>query len=783
MDMRNDTGATSPAADVEEALSKPNLLTDKPEDVAKRLVEEFDKSEGRVKPLKEQWRINKLRSKGYTGLRLIKIQDEQKAHIPLGSSPNMAAMNQAARLRRRMRSQMFTDPPLPEATPSTDEDQDRDSAEFATRVLQEETSEGRLSFEILAADAFDLGSDYGSGFLHFSVDPNAGGYRPLQIWASPRAQSKDEALFDPTTGEPWKGQAAGEPDFILRYVLEDGTLTDDVDDDKVILNWQPRLKAELLTGKHVRFIPDTARDLWEAEGVSIGAMTPLGTLKALFSRLRKLPAEKLNALVKARPANVKDLLPRGYKESSDVDDNTPVFTVTRYLKQCPDYPRGAYLVAAGEDVLLWRSDWWDGEHKEPLDIPLTQFKQFNEEDNPYGIGLMEFLGPGNELRAFLFGAILEHLDRFTRRKIFLPSTSNLQAEQLQSETQTVLSIVPGGEPVYEQLPDLPSIIPNLFKELKDDLNDESGLQETAQGLAPPNVKSGVYAEKITQQVLIGLADLRQNTERGLVRGWRMMLQLIRAFYTVPQQIRWVGEDGGYKQREFLGTDLGNTRDVRLQRGSFTGLSRTAKASLAMQYAQTQLIDAEELRSIITGNVGGELGLEDDPHRQRVRRQVDRWGQGPPKNWQPPRPTLDPATGQPVAPPPDPALAAIFAPIDADEEPKTALLRAFELGRAMAGTRYSRWDPAWQQGLRAEYLRMRTAAGIQTVADQQRAQQAAAQQQQAAQAAATQQQQQQAARDHELKSASLVLEGLKAGASVRGKVGAPAPAPAPVGATT
>jgi hypothetical protein len=258
---------------------------------------------------------------------------------------------------------------------------------------------------------------------------------------------------------------------------------------------------------------------------------------------------------------------------------------------------------------------------------------------------------------------------------------------------------------------------------------------------------------------------------------------------VPQQIRWVGEDGGYKQREFVGADLGNTRDVRLQRGSFTQLSRTAKASLAMQYAQTQILDPEELRSIITGNVGGDLGLQDDPHRQRVRRQVDRWGQGPPKNWQPAQPTMDPATGQMVPPPPDPVLGAIFAPIEADEEPKTALLRTFELGRAMASTRYSRWPAVWQQGLRVEYLRMRQAAGIVTAADQQRAQQQATQQQQAVATAqqeqataAARQQQEAAARDHEIKSAGLVLESLKAGAAMKAKE-PPASAPAAAGPAT
>lgn len=715
LDLANVTPQRATADTPEETLNRPNLLELPEPEAAKQMVEEYDATESRVKPLKEQWKVNRLRSKGYTGLRLLKVQDEQKAIVPLGASPNMAAMNQAARLKRRMRAQLFADPPIPEATPSTDEDTDRDAAEFATRTLIVMSGEGKLSYEILAADAFDLASDYASGFIRLYVDPAGGGMQPLKIWASPRAQTKDQALFDPSTHEPWQGQG-GEPDFILRYVRTNGTLTDDADDEQLVMQWLPSLCAEVLSGKHVRLIPDTARDIWDASGVHIGAMVPLGTLKSLFPKeMQRLTPEQIQKMVSARPTNVKDLLPRGYRDTAapaQYNDNTLVFTLTRYHKQTPEYPHGAYIVLAGDDVMLHRGEWWDKEHRKPLDLPLTQFKQFNDpdSDNPYGLALMEFLGPGNELRAYLFGAILEHLDRFTRRKTFLPLNSNLQPEQLQAETATVLHILPGGEPKYEDVPELPSIIERVFTAVRDDMNSEAGLEQVAQGLNPPGVKSGVHANAIIQQVVVGLADLRQNTERALCRGWRIMLQLMRAQFTVPQQIEWMGEDGVYKQQDFAGADLGSTRDVRLTRGSFTGLAPAAKAELAQSYAALEIFDKDELRHAIAGNVGGLIGLQDNPHRERVRRQIGRFNLGPPKNWQPPQPTVDPQTMQPVTPP-DPILGAIFAPSAADDEVDVARLRTYELGRAMASTKFTRWPKEWQAGMVTSYLAARKAAQV------------------------------------------------------------------------
>jgi hypothetical protein len=181
--------------------------------------------------------------------------------------------------------------------------------------------------------------------------------------------------------------------------------------------------------------------------------------------------------------------------------------------------------------------------------------------------------------------------------------------------------------------------------------------------------------------------------------------------------------------------------VQLKTGSLSMLSPSAKAAVAEQLfgirdpENRSVISLEELRSIIVGNVGGLLGLQDDPQRQRIRRQIEQWVLGPPQGWEPPQPILqpgpvDPMTGEPAGPPtqvipPDPTSMAIFAPRPSDDEPEIARVRAFELGRLLASTRFDRWPDVWKRAPLQEYLRMRQAAGIQTVAEQQ----AAAQQQQ------------------------------------------------------
>lgn len=713
----------------------PNLLTMDKDALAKRLLADWNASNRHVKSIKEQWKVNRARAKGFTGVALIKQQDENRAYIPVGARQSIAGMNKAARLKRRLRATMFADEAKPDAVPSSDEDEDRDSAEMSTRVLEDLTSEGNLHLHQAMGDGFDLGSDYGSGFLRFWVDEQGGGNVPEEIEATPAATSAQQPFVpDPITGQMVP---------TLRYVMPDGTLTDEPGQANRI--WLPKIRMELLTGRHVRFLPHTTRDLWEADGVMVGAMVPLSAVLQMFPALADLPEDKRGEITQGRPEDFKDLMPVNKRETGREQERY-VFVLSRYHVQSPEYPKGAYIIAVGNGYVVHRGVWFDEENDKPLDIPLTQIAQYHEEDNPYHQGLMELLGPGNEVRSLVLGSFLEHLDKFLNRRVFLPLNSVLRPEQLQMPTGGVLQVNPGGAPAYEELPDFPSIAEKMYTITTADLDDESGLQEAAQGLAPDTVKSGIHAQQIVEQVIVGLSELRQNVQRAYVRAWRILLQLVRAYYTVPQKLRWVGEDGRYKVEEWTGSDLGTTQDVRLARGTFTQLSPVHKANLALQYFQVvdeqgnRLLSLSDVQHLLTGNVGGYLGLRDDPHRNRVRRQISEFMEGPPQGWQPPPPQVqvDPMTGQQrQVQPPDPVLqklAGIWEPLPVDAEPMVARLRAEELGRALAGSRIRRFHPLWRQSLAQAYEQARAAAGIVTVQEQQ---QAMMQQQQAQQQAEAQ----------------------------------------------
>lgn len=654
-----------------------------PKGASQRVLRDWDETTRLWKPLFAQWKINRARNAGYTGMRLIKVQNEARAFFPIGSVPSQTTTNKGARLTRRLRSTIFTDPATPEAVPVSDDDQDRDTAETSTRILADVCGNHNLAYNLASGDAFDLASMHGSGFIRFWIDPQGGGR-------------------DVRTGA-----------------------------------WLPKVQRELLTGRNVRLLPTAAADIWEATGAMVGALVPVSVLRNTVES--DLSHEEWMALSAFRPTASDELLPIGRKDRRTDEQDPLAFALSVYHLQSPEYPVGCYAMLVGGRHWVVAGPWQDPQRGSRLDLPITQFKQIPDEDNPYGRGMWDFLGPGNEVRASLEASIDEHLRRFSNRKTFVPMHSNLQPEQLQAETRTYLPIVPNGQPVNEDVPDFPQPVMLAYDLITREMDDESGLQETGQGLAPSSVRSGTHAQAIVSQVNVGLSDLAAQSSRAIERGWTIILQQIRAFVSGQLIVRWQSESGEYKVRRWEAADLGATTDVRITKGSFSQMSSLHKAEVISTYTQSQLLNPADAQHMVTNQVGALVGLQDNPYRQRVRRQISEWEMGPPPGWVP-LAGQDPMTGQPI---PDPALEAIWAPLPVDDQPDVATIRVYELGRSLSGVKASKKPEPWRARVVGEYERARVSAGIQTVAEQQ---QAAQQQAEAQQAAAQQQQAEQQAQE-------------------------------------
>lgn len=672
-----------------------------------------------------------------------------KAWLPADLGDAAPVPNKADDLCNKITSQITVDVPVPDARPVSDADEHQDAAEFATTFLTADGDESGTNDGMLLQMAVDVGCTRASAFWHDYVDPTGAGWRPKTIKAHPQAVDASNPLVGPD-GMPTT-------DYVERYVTAAGQFTPNaIEADR---QWLPKLRTKLLLPEHVRFLPEVFDG--EPEGILLLDWSPLCELESsLPDTIGAMDEEAKAKLAAWKPPRWKELLPASASltatggeesknsEGQEVPPDTLIFFYRVYRRSTPQYPKGCHLMVSGAEggTELDRRPWCavidqpDGTQvEECLEIPVTQVKQLHDTVlfDPFGRAIIERFGASEKIRNMIFAGVLELADIIAHPNVYLAAGSTVQPYQLTMRDGTPITVTSKEDyPYYEPAPEIPSALGEYLDRLDKDMNSASGLQETAQGTEDANSQSGVAKRAVIEQSLVALGVIYQNAMNAVKRHWRIKLQLARAFMPIPQQVSYVGDDGSYQQEEWSGTDFTGVKDVAIAKGTGTMMAPTAKND-ELQRMQTNLwISPEDAAEVSRTGASGVLGLEDSPHRMRVKRQIKAWKNGPPEGWAPAQPQVDPMTGQPAVDPMtgQPVMSQSWTPFDPrpnDEEPNVAKIRHTELTKIVSDTSYTKQAPEWRALLDAEYQRMCYAAGVTTVRQQFEAQQqqAAAQAQQ------------------------------------------------------
>lgn len=729
-----------------------------PEKVAKHVHELRDNDEQFMSYNRAVWKRNAWWREGKRWVRLEKIENRQmwEAKLPRGMSNAPPVPNKTDRLCRRIVNVIYVDPPYPECEPGDDSPEAREAAEFATQYLSVLGSPSSLNMEAIGRAALDKSMGFASAFGWVLMDPQGAGHRPRSMQAHPEADHEDNALLDA------QGNAAAPKDMIERYVREDGYLTDNP--NEADYQWLPKPRVRILSGNKVNFLPSTATGMRDAEGALITDHTTLGELRSLFpDEFEAMDDEALQDICSWKPDKYKDLLPPQSPELKDQKeagadgktvwkDSQVVWTLTVYYRSYGSYPMGCYAIIAGKKQVLHRQKWTakmpqpvgeDGKEKPPLEtcleIPLAHQRALddNTHDNPYGVAPATHLGPADEIRASSLGYQLEYMFRFGNPNPMFPMGTIVQPKQWMKRDGNPIYFNPAGKPEIEAVPQLPAVVPALREEMAAEMDDESGLQQTGQGDESPTVKSGIHARVIVQEALKAISNIKANAGFFYIDLNRIILEQTRAFCTVPDLLSWKGKDGEYKAKEFTRTSFRNTKVVSIARGSFTMHTLIAKQEMANDMRANHAIDDEDYWELMAGGVSPVLGMQENPHLLRVRRQLDEYKDGPPDGWleafaqwqqistEVQQGNIEGATAsgetgipyqaqQPPPPPPGPFDDQL--PID--DEPQAAKIRHRAISRMIAGSWYKVQPEPWKALGMKEYMKAKNAAGIMTVPETQ-----------------------------------------------------------------
>ncbi len=695
--------------------------------------------------LAARWLQNRMWRDGERFLKIIEDPASGQIRIaqPLGTALIPAVPNSCDSKIRSNIAIFLADPPRPECEPWDDTPQARNTAAFSTRLLALDAGEAGLNTDQVLSEALDIAGTYASAFTLVETDPKGGGLQPKSIKAHPDAKTIEEAEsgpVDPMTGAP----SAPKPP-VSRYVMPDGTLSKESRGS--VKEWAPKLTLKTMNGNSVRFLPRNVSGLDKAEGVVFATWDTLGNLKSKYPRVASMNDDELLELVGWKVDDWKRILPDGmepsevqknYSTEEKPEDDALVSILCVYYKSCAAYPYGAYCCFGGGKYRLHKQVWTaqtpagegEGEQDETLDLPIAQMRWWQDAQggNPYGKAPAEKLGPLDEMAASSYASLQEFLYRFSKPRPYLPMGTTVQPEDLADQDRPIY-VPPGGQPYFPPIPDFPQEGMMLVDRIEQKMDDELSVPDAARGIAAGSVRSAEQQKAIIEQGLAGTSIVRANVEDYYERLHRIILQLRRAFFKTPVLMRFQGDGGAFQVRDFKNVDLGATREVRVRKGTLTLMAPTARASLIGEKMQSGMISPQEAMRLDRENMAPLIGVTENPHVERVKRQLWLWRQGPPAELQAAQPqpqlddmgqpVLDPATGQPVVvDPTQEAGAQVFAPIPMDGDPSVALLRYQELGGACADAELAGFPQGWVNALYQATEVARQGAGIMTIAEQQ-----------------------------------------------------------------
>lgn len=661
-------------------------------------------------------------------------QDVYSQSFPPGYTLRAAAVpNKAADLCHKLTETLLVDSAQPDPKPETDDESAVQAAALAREFLMQDGGEAGTNDRAVFYAQVERATTCAASFVWVWVDPTGGGSIAKQIKAHPQATDANNPLvaLDPLTG-----QELPTTDYVLRYVTADGQFTPNPADAERV--WVPRLRVERLGREHVRVFPET-KELHDAEAVVVLYFTTVGEAKRRWKSVAEMDDTQLAALCEWSPPRPTVILPASvrarWKATSSegnpsVNDERILFFYAYFRKSDPTYPMGAEVFISGANggIILSREPLvaevevpsGDGQDvrvrdRRDLDIPLAEIKPLSDATNgdPMGVAVMARIAAAGEAGARLVTSLQAAIDKILHPARFVAATSPLHDDDIEaSRGNGQLAMVTSMQdvPRYEDSPDLPGNTMDVVEWTYGQMDSAIGLNKPAQGSDDSREVSGVARRIAVQQSLVAVSRMQHAVNIAWERFWRVKLQLIMKAFSVPQLLRYVGVDGSAKQEWFTGADFARVTGVAVKAGTGTMLPPNEKVNYAIQLRDAGMVDEDTALEIALPGYMSVLGVPDNPHIQRVERQIAAWLEGPTPDFAQQAeafaasqmPQFD-AMGNPIPMPEVPAPWTPFADVlPVDSEPSVAAMRKRRLGNLMATTKFSAQPPEWRQAVILAY---------------------------------------------------------------------------------
>lgn len=152
-----------------------------------------------------------------------------------------------------------------------------------------------------------------------------------------------------------------------------------------------------------------------------------------------------------------------------------------------------------------------------------------------------------------------------------------------------------GFPKPEPMPmqNLPAYVIQETDRLLMDFEDISGQHQVSKGQVPPGVTAATAISFLQEQDESMLSTTFGSIEEGFEKIGYQTLCYVKQYWDAPRTVKVVGRDGQFNVLSFIGSDLGDNTDIRVEAGSALPTSKAAKQALLMDLMTQGFIPPEK----------------------------------------------------------------------------------------------------------------------------------------------------------------------------------------------
>lgn len=254
-----------------------------------------------------------------------------------------------------------------------------------------------------------------------------------------------------------------------------------------------------------------------------------------------------------------------------------IYVKEMWYKPCRDYPEGAVIIWAGDNLLSFTNYW-------PYNFGTYPFSKI--EAVPSGRfftdSIITDLIPLQKEYNLTRSQLSEARNRMARPQLLAPAGS-IDASKLTSEPGLVIPYKPGfTKPEPLQLMDIPQYVINELDRTQRDMDDISGQYEVSKGRTPPGVDSATAVAYLQEENDSIYAPEIATIEEACEKVGKQLLVMVNQFWDIPRKIKVAGENETFETMMFSNADVRGNTDFRVESGSSLPQSRSAKQAFIME---------------------------------------------------------------------------------------------------------------------------------------------------------------------------------------------------------